>query len=135
MHLSFRVPLLYNGISAVKEGSALLKRFFCILIAILLPCAVLADYTMAGYDDAATYRTWSSNRFFARMEERTGVRFSYVQYTKKQDWQKAKAAMKADDPDLPDVLFKANLTGSECIDLLEKGVLRLPSGFPGEWSS
>jgi len=101
----------------------LLKRALCLLLALLLPCAALAEYTMAGYDAENTYRTWSDNRFFSRMEKKTGVAFTYRQYKKEADWQKAKAEMQAGDPDLPDVLFKARLTPSECIDLLERGVL------------
>ena len=47
------------------------KRLLCILVAALIPCAALAEYTMAGYDEANTYRTWSTNKFFQRMEELT----------------------------------------------------------------
>ena len=72
------------------------KRLLCILAAVLIPCAALAEYTMAGYDEANTYRTWSTNKFFSRMEELTGVKFTYQQYTKAEDWEKAKAAMQAD---------------------------------------
>lgn len=101
----------------------MLKRLLCVLLAALLPCAALAEYTMAGYDPATTYRTWSSNQFFLRMEEKTGVKFTYKQYTDEDEWTKAKAAMQAGSADLPDVLFKASLKNSECLDLLERGVL------------
>ena len=99
------------------------KRLLCILVAALIPCAALAEYTMAGYDEANTYRTWSTNKFFQRMEELTGVHFTYQQYTKAEDWEKAKAAMQAGSADLPDVLFKAHLTSADCLALRERGVL------------
>jgi len=100
----------------------LLKRFLCLLIALMLPCAALADYVMAGFDQEATYRDWNTNLFFQRMEEKTGVHFTYQQYKNDADWKKAKAAMTADG-ELPDVLFKAELTPAECIDMLARGVL------------
>ena len=101
----------------------MLKRVLCILIVLILPCVALADYVMAGCDPEGTSRTWSSNQFFQRMEERTGVKFVYNQYKKEEDWTQAKQQRKASDPSLPDVLFKAQLTPAECIDLLDRGVL------------
>ena len=114
---------MYN-IFIAEGGVPLLKRGLCALLALLLlPCAALADFTMAGYDPANTYRTWSSNKLFARMEERTGVKFTYRQYTDAEEWAKAKAAMQAGGEDLPDVLFKAMLGSAECMELLDRGVL------------
>lgn len=101
----------------------MLKRVFCLLLALMLPCAAFAEYTMAGYDDENTYRNWENNLFFKRMEERTGVTFTYRQYTREAEWTQAKADMRADDGQLPDVLFKAQLSPAECIELLERGVL------------
>ena len=104
-------------------------RFLCLAAALLMAfsgCmrAQAADtdaYVMAGYDNTQ-YRKWSSNQFFARMEEWTGVRFEYRQYTNLEEWAKEKASMKADG-ELPDVLFKAMLTTEECIRLRDAGVL------------
>lgn len=101
----------------------MLKRILCLLLALMLPCAALADYVMAGYDAENTYRDWNKNLFFQRMEERTGIHFTYRQYTKLEDWTRAKQSMQAGTADLPDVLFKAQLSPSECIDLLDRGVL------------
>ncbi|MBQ9264813.1 MAG: hypothetical protein IJ189_11495 [Clostridia bacterium] len=78
-------------------------------------------YVMAGFDDT-NLRQWESNRFFIRMEELTGVSFSFRQYTDLAAWKSYKASL-TKDGELPDVLFKAMLTPSECIDLKEKGVL------------
>ena len=102
----------------------MLKRVLCLIAAlVVLPCAALAEYIMAGYDSSDTYRSWSDNKFFARMEEKTGVHFTYRQYTDAADWTKAKAEMQAGQSDLPDVLFKAQLSDAECIGLLERGVI------------
>jgi len=89
----------------------------------MLPCLALAEYTLAGYDAENTYRNWNTNLFFQRMEEKTGVSFTYQQYTKPEDWAAAKKAMTKGDANLPDVFFKAELSGAETIDLLDRGVL------------
>ena len=101
----------------------MLKRVLCFLLALMLPCAALAEYTMAGYDDETTYRDWSRNLFFSRMEDMTGVSFTYRQYKKAEEWAQAKASLQAGDPSLPDVLFKAQLSPAECMELLNRGVL------------
>ena len=100
-----------------------MKRLICLLLALLLPCAALAEYSMAGYDPENVYRNWESNLFLKRMEEKTGVKFTYRQYGKEDEWTAAKAAMSAGSDDLPDVLFKARLSPDECMDMLDRGVL------------
>ena len=100
-----------------------MKRLICLLLALLLPCAALAEYSMAGYDPENVYRNWESNLFLKRMEEKTGVKFTYRQYGKADEWTAAKAAMSAGNDDLPDVLFKARLSPDECMDMLDRGVL------------
>lgn len=103
------------------------KRMFCLVLSLMLLLAGAGvaqeetAYTMAGFDDTQ-YRKWEDNLFFQRMEEKTGIHFTYQQYTKENEWQAAKAAMEKGDA-LPDVLFKAALTTAECIALYEKGVL------------
>ena len=106
------------------------KRMVCLALAFALCLggfalgeeAAGASYIMAGYDNTQ-YRDWLNNQFFARMEEKTGVHFVYQQYKEESKWTAEKAAMTADSSHLPDVLFKASLTGAECISLREKGVL------------
>ena len=106
------------------------KRMIGLLLALLLCFGTTAiaegtdapQFVMAGYD-STQYRDWLNNQFFVRMEERTGLKFVYQQYTDAATWQKAKSAMTAGDAGLPDVLFKAALGGAECIELREKGVL------------
>lgn len=107
----------------------MLKKCFCFLLAAALltaGCAAAegtaaAPYTLAGFDDTQ-YRSWAENRFFARMEEKTGVSFDYQQYADRDAWTKAKAGMTA-GAEMPDVLFKADLTSAECMEMLKKGVL------------
>lgn len=48
---------------------------------------------MAGYDPENVYRNWESNLFLKRMEEKTGVKFTYRQYGKEDEWTAVKAAM------------------------------------------
>ena len=106
------------------------RRILCLALAVSLCicCAAAAEdvqgaaYTMAGLDQTQ-YRVWDSNEFFKRMEEKTGVHFTFRQFTKEEEWTKFKAGLTKDSADLPDVLFKASLTGTECISLREKGVL------------
>ena len=106
------------------------KRISCFLIVLLLclPMFTAAEqapaqsFTLAGFDNTQ-YRDWTSNKFFARMEEKTGIHFEVTQYTDEAAWTKAKAGMKAGSDSLPDVLFKARLTGDECMNMRESGVL------------
>lgn len=102
------------------------KRMFCLVLALMMLLSVFAAaeetvYTMAGFDDTQ-YRSWESNAFFSRMQEMTGVSFTFQQYKKADEWAAAKAGFEKDG-ELPDVLFKAALTTSECMALYEKGVL------------
>ncbi len=77
---------------------------------------------MAGFDNSQ-YRDWTSNKFFARMEEKTGIHFELKQYTDEAAWAAAKAGMSAGREDLPDVLFKAELSASDVRDMADAGVL------------
>ena len=104
------------------------KRILCCLCCVLmavLPVASMAEasFTMAGYDGEDSSHDWNNNGFFTRMQERTGVSFTFAQYNKESDWQKAKDAMFAEGGQLPDVLFKAALTTSELIRYTESGQL------------
>lgn len=106
----------------------LFKRIISLLLACLLGLGTtaLADgeettFVMAGFDNTQ-YREWVNNQFFIRMEEETGVKFVYQQYANREEWIAAKAAMTAEG-NLPDILFKAELSAAECIEMREKGVL------------
>jgi putative aldouronate transport system substrate-binding protein len=119
----------------------MLKRFLCLLTAlILLPAACLAqEYRMAGFDGQDSARDWSTNEFFARMGERTGLTFTFAQYNDKAEWQAAKDAMFAPGGEMPDVLFKAALTSDELIRYTDGGQLidllpLLPEHAPNLWA-
>ncbi len=108
-----------------------LRRLMCffmslVLLYVCLPGNVKADepatYTMAGYDPADTYRDWTTNLFFQRMEKRSGITFEYQQYQDAKAWQQAKDSMTAQS-ELPDVLFKADLSPAEALDMRQKGIL------------
>ena len=62
------VMLLFISIGAYAEGS----------------------YSMAGYDGDSANHVWETNLFFQRMEEKTGVSFTFDQYTEYAEWTKAK---------------------------------------------
>ena len=123
-----------------------IKRIFCAILCLVLcvPGAVLAQeeqnssFSMAGFD-STQYRDWAKNEFFTRVEEKTGVHFEFTQYTDAVAWTKAKADMRPGNADLPEVLFKARLTGAECLAMRENGVLidlkpYLSSCCPNLWA-
>ena len=78
------------------------------------------DYIMEGYDGDVSYRVWESNLFFARMQENTGISFQFRQYTDTGSWSQRKQEI-AEGQDLPDVLFKAQLSSAEVRDLYSGG--------------
>lgn len=121
----------------------MLHRIICLLCCAMLafvPLGAVAEeavFTMAGYDGEESAHVWEDNLFFERMQARTGLSFSFQQYTKRSEWQKAKEAMFASG-DLPDVLFKAALTTEELIRCTDSGQLidllpLLPEHAPNLW--
>ena len=103
----------------------MLKRFLCLLtVVLLLPAVCLAqEFTMAGFDGQDSAKDWANNEFFTRMQERTGVGFTFQTFNDLAKWQEAKAAMFAEGGQLPDVLFKAALTSDELIRYTDGGQL------------
>lgn len=105
----------------------MLKRILCLtLMAVLALTPVMSmaetTFAMAGYDGNQSAHDWATNEFFTRMEERTGLSFTYSQYNKSSEWQAAKDAMFTSG-ELPDVLFKAALTTDELIRYRASGQL------------
>jgi len=78
------------------------------------------DYTMEGYDGELTGRNWETNLFFSRMQEKTGISFQFSQYTDQEKWTERKKEILQGE-NLPDVLFKAELTSSEVRELYGAG--------------
>ena len=100
-----------------------------ILMIILLFSAACAengqqapDYLMEGYDGNVTYRVWDTNLFFERMQSSTGISFLLRQHDDYDEWTRRKAELLS-GTDLPDVLFKAELSASEVRDLYGNGVI------------
>ena len=101
------------------------------IISFVLACLVLLPLTapaeqplvMAGYEDQESYRLWSENLFFKRMEQQTGLVFEYRQAQSADGWDKMKAGFYSGEADLPQVLFKAELSPAETIDMLDAGIL------------
>ena len=123
----------------------LIRRWMSALLCLVMCAAMMgagqaedaAAFAMAGFDDTSM-REWKDNRFFERMQEITGMRFTFSQFTKREEWTAYKAALETGS-ELPDVLFKADLTSAECIALREKGVLvdlkpYLPEYAPHVWA-
>ena len=104
-----------------------MRKLISLMLALVLCGAFIPGayaenaFTLAGYDHEDTSRVWTENLFFQRMEERTGVHFDLIQYTKAENWQAAKDGMLDGTVELPDALFKADLTTRETVALLEAG--------------
>ena len=103
------------------------KRVLALVLSLMLvslSALSLAEgtFSMAGYD-AEDSHNWANNHALERIEERSGVHFTYNQYTDTEEWTNAKKAMTKDSADLPDVLFKASLTQDEAQELYDRGVL------------
>lgn len=106
----------------------MVRRILCLVccaVLALLPLGTLAEETafvMAGFDGENSAHDWNTNQFFERMQTRTGLTFTFQEYTSYAEWQKAKDAMFSGG-ELPDVLFKAALTTDELIRYTDGGQL------------
>lgn len=78
------------------------------------------DFILEGYDGEVSGRNWDTNLFFARLQEMTGVSFQFTQHSDADRWKERKGEI-AEGLNLPDVLFKANLTPDETRSLYETG--------------
>lgn len=117
----------------------LLCLFCCAVLAVCAPFQALAEtFRMAGFDGDSSNHAWNENDFFKRMQDRTGIDFTFEEYTDYEKWQAAKQAMAATGV-LPDVLFKAELTTREQIEYRQSGLLidlkpLLPEAAPNLWA-
>lgn len=103
------------------------RRIAAVLLALAVLMAVPAmaqeKPVMAGYEEKDTFRDWSENLFFKRVEERSGQAFTYQQYMDWDAWQMAKADYLSGAQPLPQVLFKAGMSPAETMQWLEQGLL------------
>ncbi len=103
-----------------------MRKLFSLMLALILVAAATGAYaesafTMAGYDHEDTGHDWTTNLFFQRMEERSGVHMDLTQYKTAEAWKAAKEQMLAGTLQLPDAFFKADLTPQETMKWLEAG--------------
>lgn len=82
-----------------------------------------AQFVMAGFDDESANHDWSTNLFFQRMQEKTGVSFAFEQYANETAWKQTKQTILAGGDDMPDVLFKAALSQDEQLQGHANGTL------------
>ena len=105
-----------------------MRKWIAVLLAALLTFSYAVaetvqkapDFTMEGYDGEIAGRNWETNLFFSRMQEATGISFQFSQYTDQDKWAGRKEEILRGE-NLPDVLFKAELTSGEVRDLYEAG--------------
>lgn len=99
------------------------KAIACLLALMLLMSCAAAEgtYTMAGFDGDGSEHDWTTNLFFQRMEEKTGLHFTFQQVTDYDTWLSTKAAYLSGEAEMPDVLFKASLNTQEIQEWLAAG--------------
>ena len=101
-----------------------MKKVAALLAALMLvwAAATASALTVTGYDGDSSARTWETSKFFARMEEMTGVAVEPHAVAEKKDYDKLIAGMVSGD--IPaDVLFKAELTRSKERELVDAGAI------------
>lgn len=101
----------------------LISWLLLIVLSALVMCGAYAEesFRLAGFDHADTGHDWQTNFFFERLEAMTGQPLLLEQYKSEEAWAAAKAAMFAEGGDMPDALFKANLTTQETERLYAQG--------------
>ena len=91
-------------------------------LALVMTTATASALTMTGYDADSSTRAWETSRFFARMEEMTGVAVTPHAVTEQKEYDKLIAGMTSGN--IPaDVLFKAELSRSQERELLDAGAI------------
>ena len=103
-----------------------MRRFISMMLTLVLVCLAGGAYaettfSMAGYDHEDTGHDWTTNLFFQRMEERSGIHMELTQYKTADAWKAAKESMLSGETALPDALFKADFTPQETLKWYEAG--------------
>ncbi|MBQ4579593.1 MAG: extracellular solute-binding protein [Clostridia bacterium] len=104
-----------------------MRKFISMMLSLILVCLAVGGayaettFSMAGYDHEDTGHDWSTNLFFERMKERSGVHLELTQYKTADAWKAAKEQMLSGSMALPDAFFKADFTPQETMKWLEAG--------------
>ena len=99
------------------------KTAVLFLALVLCLCAFGAQaLTVTGLETEPVGRSWETNKFFARMEELTGVAVQAQGVTDAEQYAQMLAAMERGEVET-DVLFKANLTRAQERALLHSGAI------------
>lgn len=97
---------------------------FLLLLALLLTSQAGAqELRLLGFEPTESNRVWSDNRFFERMQDITGIGFTFSQYGDLASYREKLNGLSKLDADLPQVLFKAMLSPIQAQDLLDRGVI------------
>jgi len=104
---------------------SLIMLLTLLLLLALVPAVSAQDspLRLMGYEEADSNRVWANHRFFERMENLSGLKFEFIQHSDLAGYREALNAYQPDDPDLPQVLFKARLDPVWAQQLLERGLL------------
>ncbi|MDO5022369.1 MAG: extracellular solute-binding protein [Eubacteriales bacterium] len=105
----------------MKKNILSIALTLCLLLSVFTVYTA-EEYVFAGFDPQDSYRDWETNKFFSRMEDISGVYLSFRQFTSEEDWQKELQSY-LNKENLPDALFKAELTPAQTIALYESGVI------------
>lgn len=107
------------------------------LVSLLLACALLTaflpalseespqaakSFIFAGYVGSDTQQDMNNNLFFQRMQEKTGISIEFRQFTDYAAWTAEKARLFSGD-ELPDALFRAELSPQETLSYYQSGKL------------
>ena len=106
-----------------------MRKLLAMILALVLTagCALAEgpkapDYILEGFDGENSGVIWETNLFFTRMQEKTGISFQFRQEATADGWTNRKKEI-ARGENLPDVLFKAELTTEETAQMAKDGIL------------
>lgn len=97
---------------------------FVLVFSVFLPALAQEQaFHLMGYEPRENARVWEDNLYFIRRQEKSGLAFTFSQFDDQAAYHAAIGNLKKDDQNLPDALFKADLTNREAVELHQKGVL------------
>lgn len=101
-----------------------MKKTTILLAALLISmiCASAYALDVTGYESDSVEREWETNLFFERMQKLTGIEVSAHGVSDEKEYAALLADMQAGEVKA-DVLFKANLSRAQEIDLLNSGAI------------